>query len=146
MLIFLSVIAYGGILKSHYEPPKYPLRVCPALSIDRATMYEAVEWWSDHDVWFVVDWSQMKEAPADCIVIHWAPSILDDGILGMTLWGVGHKSALIEIGDPYDALTIAHELGHAAGYGHTPLGVPGELMAKKHVGWSDRGMKIHPSP
>lgn len=125
----------GPVLDTPYHEPSYELRICPDPKIDPIALNKALDWWSDHGVWFVVDPGAKTGKP--CAVVTADPTLDDLGFRGLTVFG---GEPLVKVADGRDALAIAHELGHVAGYGHTPLAPSGVMMAPRHAGWSDRGL------
>lgn len=140
--MLLSALAFGGLLKSHYEKPDYLLRLCPSSDIDMVTLYQAVNWWSDRGVWFVVDRSSNLQG---CVPISYSPEQLGEGYGGLTI-RMPDGRAMVLLSDRFDDHALAHELGHVAGYDHTPLSSKRQLMNGSSEGWRDTGIRIRPSP
>lgn len=126
----------GPVLATPYHEPGYDLRICPSPDVDPAALYTATEWWSDHGVWFVID----RDPSIACVQLLVDPSLDSDGLRGLTLFDPAGFGAVVLLTNGHDALAIAHELGHVAGFGHTPLAPSGCIMAPRRVGWSDRGL------
>lgn len=119
----------GPVLKAPYHPPEYPLNLCadPRIELERSLAF-----WADHGVHFTVN------EPGPCIPVLLDPTLLPKH-RGLTLY-LEH-TAVVLVANPRDELAVAHELGHAAGYGHVPLAPSGLVMARTRVGWDDRGLR-----
>lgn len=127
----------GPVLEAPYHEPGYDLRLCPDAKVDSVALYTATKWWAERGVWFVVD---HPPTSTPCIPIYVDPTLGDVGLRGLTTFTADGTGGMVLVSSGRDALALAHELGHVAGYGHTPLAPSGCMMAPKRVGWSDRGL------
>lgn len=115
-------------------------RIWRGSGVDRARLEEAIRWWRarGHDLWI----GGPSEPSAILVVAQPQP----EGRAGNTrCWATPDGSTLVraevEVRPEADALTIAHELGHALGYLHPVAAPSGHLMHPSRPGWDGRGLE-----
>jgi hypothetical protein len=161
---FGGLIAWARVKKVTVPRPltwaEAPIVVAGA-GINPAAVKEAVDWWLARGHKIAI--GHYGSRPTGAITIEVDKTLderasFDDpdsciklGVTTVTADGTKIKEARIRLLYGGDALSLAHEIGHALGYGpgpgvklHHPFGIPsGHMMHPSRAGWKDwRGLEV----
>lgn len=132
------------------DPPAYPLNLCPSPDVNPYALGLAVGWWKAQGVDFLIGPDESGYCTpiivnSSLVVSSYDPSS-DTSLVGFTL--SDEQGAAVFVWSGADAQTIAHELGHVAGFGHTSKA--GQVMSHSGDDWGSYGLgsscdEPHPS-
>jgi hypothetical protein len=123
-----------------YEPPSYPLNICPTPDVNPYALGLAVGWWGAQGTIFSIGPDESGYC-TPIIVNTKLPAesfdpVSDTALLGFTL--SDEYGSVVFVWSGADAQTIAHELGHVAGFGHTKRA--GQMMSHSGDDWGAYGL------
>lgn len=138
-----GLVAWGRVRSvSVPRPARWatPPRIWRGSGVDREALEVAIRWWRarGHDVWI----GGASDPSAILVVAQPQP----EGRAGSThCWATPDGATLVRaevsVAPGADALTLAHELGHALGYEHPVAPPSGHLMHPSRPGWDGRGLE-----